>query len=151
MTLAAIAKELNVSTMTVYRKLRQNGLEIGDLRGEDGQITADGASLIASLFDATQAATDDVTQAKQVAEHDATEVAVLTERLNAAQETISRLENEVTRLTDQLKAMSAALEREQLDRANERLLLTAGSVDGGGTSASTQRKGPFWWLHRNRG
>lgn len=145
MTLAAIAKELNVSTMTVYRKLRQNGLEIGELRGEDGQITTDGASLIASLFDATQAATDDVTQEKQVAEHDATEVAVLTERLNAAQETISRLENEVTRLSDQLKAMSAALEREQLDRANERLLLTAGNAEG------SQRKGPFWWIHRNRG
>ena len=149
MTLAAIAKELNVSTMTVYRKLRQNGLEIGDLRGEDGQITAEGASLIASLFDATQAATDDITQAKQVAEHDATEVAVLTERLNAAQETISRLENEVTRLSDQLKAMSAALEREQLDRANERLLLTAGNAEEPRTGS--QRKGPFWWFHRNRG
>lgn len=149
MTLAAIAKELNVSTMTVYRKLRQNGLEIGDLRGEDGQITAEGASLIASLFDATQAATDDITQAKQVAEHDATEVAVLTERLNAAQETISRLENEVTRLSDQLKAMSAALEREQLDRANERLLLAAGNTEESRTGS--QHKGPLWWLHRNRG
>ena len=158
MTLAAIAKTLGVSTMTIYRRLRQNGLNIDEMRGADGQITTESASVIAALFDATQnttqaqqahtdSATGDATGVTNAVTEGqvsamATEIAVLQAKLDAAGETIARLEGERDRLTAQLAAMTAALEREQTDRANERLLLTTGDQD------RQQRRGLFSWLRR---
>lgn len=166
MTLAAISKQLNVSTMTVYRRLRKAGISLDGLRDSNGEITSAGASLIASLFDApqdaTQGAANDVTRCNSEAQRDTTQgatpppvgealrsaedaaqIAVLTAQLDAACDTIARLEAERDRLVAQLDAAAEALEREQRDRANERLLLT-----GGGGEARQRGRGLFWWLRR---
>ena len=156
-TMAAIAKGLNVSTMTVYRRIRKAGISLDGLRDSNGEITAAGASVIASLFDAPQSATqgitgdetrynDDVPQSITggATAEDEAQVSILTAKLDAANDTIKRLEAERDRLTAQLDAVTAALEREQMDRANERLLLT------GGNHAQQRRGGLFGWLHRDK-
>ena len=64
MTLAEIARQLNTSTMTVYRRLDKAGVKIADLRDADtGEITAEGVAVIGGLFTttgATQPATDTI-------------------------------------------------------------------------------------------
>lgn len=152
MTLAEIAKRLNVSTMTIYRRLRRAGINLDTLRDSNGGITAAGASMIASLFDAPQGAADDATRCNSETQHDTTEqnsvraaedvaqIAILTAKLDAANDTIARLEAERDRLTAQLDTLAAALEREQADRANERLLLTSGGGE--------RRRGLFGWIMR---
>ena len=164
MTLAAIAKQLDVSTMTIYRRLRKAGINLDGLRDSNGEITAAGASVIASLFDAPQGAmdatTDDATECNSDTQHDATrpsssaqqdesiaaaaQIAILTAQLDAANQTIERIEAERDRLTVQLNAAMAALEREQIDRQNERLLLT------GGNTESKQKRGIFTWFSRKK-
>lgn len=143
MTITAIAKQLNTTTMTVYRRLKRAGVNVDDLRDANtGEVTAAGASLIASLFDTTGGATQ---EAQQVITGDATggatgdtvTVAVLQAKLDAATDTISRLEAERDRLLKQLDAVTAALQTEQADRQHERLLLTGS--DGNGQQRA------HWW------
>ena len=140
MTITAIAKQLNVSTMTIYRRLKRAGVNVDDLRdAKTGEVTAAGASLIASLFDgATQAAQQVITgDATGGATGDAVTVAVLQAKLDAATDTIERLEAERDRLLKQLDAVTAALQTEQADRQHERLLLTGS--DGNGQQRA------HWW------
>lgn len=163
MTITAIAKGLNVSPMTIYRRLKKAGISLDGLRDANGEITAAGASVIASLFDAPQDATEgrsgDATEcntvASQAAQHDGSgdsagqmaasaQVEVLTAKLEAAVEKISMLEAERDRLVDQLAAVTAALEREQADRQSERLLLT------GGQDENSQKRGFLAWFFRKR-
>lgn len=170
MTLAELAKGLHVSTMTIYRRLKQRGLNIEEMRDSSGGITAEGATVIAAMFDAPRApqgATEGTTGAQHDAQQGATcdttratgatvgdldaatsaQVAVLQAKLDAAADTITRLEGERDRLAAQLTAMTAALEREQSDRAQERLLLT--SAPATSTSADERpRRGLLWWLRR---
>lgn len=170
MTLAELAKGLHVSTMTIYRRLKQRGLNIDDLRDSSGGITAEGATVIAAMFDAPRApqgATEGTTGAQHDTQQGATcdttratgatvgdldaataaRVEVLQAKLDAAADTITRLEGERDRLAAQLAAMTAALEREQSDRAQERLLLT--SAPATSTSADERpRRGLLWWLRR---
>lgn len=51
MTIADLAKDLGVSTRTIYRRVERAGLKIADMRTEDGQLTSDGAQTLAALFD----------------------------------------------------------------------------------------------------
>lgn len=154
MTITAIAKRLNVSTMTIYRRLKTAGISADTLRDETGDITPAGAGVIASLFDASQneySTTDDATADATGAagvlgagtvSADAARAAVLEARLEAAADTIKRLEAERDQLRNQLETISAALEREQADRAQERLLLT-------GPADNQRRRGFWWWRRRN--
>ena len=50
MTLKAFAAEMGVSVMTVYRRAKAAGISISDLRGADGALTAEGVSVLGSLF-----------------------------------------------------------------------------------------------------
>jgi len=151
MTITGIAKQLNVSTMTIYRRCKKNGIALDDLRDtETGELTAAGASVIASLFDATgpqTALTGDATRTSQgydgVAQT-ASQAAcdVLQARLDGANAVIEQLTSERDDLRRQVAALTAALEREQTDRQAERRLLTAG-VDGeAGEAAQPRRR---WW------
>lgn len=144
MTITAMAKELNVSTMTVYRRLKKAGIDVDTLRSADGELSGAAVSTIAALFDAT-GTTDSAPHvttgdATNDATGDAVTVAVLEARLEAAADTIKRLEEERNQLRAQLEAVSAALEREQTDRAQERLLLTG---------PGEKRRGFWWWRRRN--
>lgn len=146
MTVKAMARQLQVSPMTIYRRLQRQGVNIGDLRDAiTGELTAAGVAVIGSLFDAagiTAAATGGASSAQQVtkqdAEHvitgdqdgDALTVAVLRVQLDAANNRIEILERERDLLISQLNAATAALEREQTDRQHERQLFLTGS-DGG--------------------
>ena len=161
MTITAIAKQLNVSTMTVYRRLKQSGVNIDDLRdASTGTLTTSGVHVMASLFDSTNAtpgATGDTTLSQQpvtdgatgatpgIEGGDAVTIAVLRAKLDAANDTIARLESERDRLIQLLDAATMALEREQSDRQSERLLLTTGvptvPIDGDGQQGA--RRG--WW------
>ena len=132
MTLAAIAKELNTTTMTIYRRLKRAGITMDQLRdAQTGEVTTYGASVIAGLFDSIR------TEAEHEAEHvttgeaqqDAVTVAVLTERLAAAEDVIRRLEQERDRLITQLEAVNAALAAEQVDRQRERAALLPGPAE----------------------
>ena len=144
MTVADIAGKLNTTSMTIYRRLKKAGIDIQDLRDENG-ITQDGASQIAALFPdkaTTQAAQVDtdsnITNTVDVS------AAVLQARLDGAMELIAHLRNERDELRRQLDAVTMALQAEQADRTRERQLLTAGVED----ATNTRRRGLFWWLRR---
>lgn len=152
MTLTEMAKQLNVSPMTIYRRLKKNGYEIGSMRDvSTGELTAAGVSVIASLFDTTTpqtAITGDATQIQQgcngVAQTasqgllDAS-TAILQAKLDGANALIEQLTGERDALREQLAAAQAALAAEQADRQAERRLLTGG-VDG--EPAAQPRR---WW------
>ena len=149
MTLTEMAKQLNVSAMTIYRKLKKNGVKIDELRDPDtGELTAAGVSVIASLFDATapqqhvtapqQHVTGDATRLQQVTTDDAT---VLQAKLDGATALIEQLTSERDDLRKQVAALTAALQREQDDRQAERRLLT-GNVE------QHKRGGLFGWLRK---
>lgn len=150
MTITGMAKALDVSPMTIYRRLKRNGVNIDDLRDEKtGELTTAGASVIASMFpnasvttggqDVPQVATADVFQDATGATGgddpttggvDGQVAAVLRARLEGAQALIEQLTGERDELRRQLAAATAALEREQDDRRQERLMLTDGDGQG---------------------
>jgi len=137
MTVSEMAARLNVSKSTIYRRLKQNGVEIDDLRDAGGQLTTDGMNMIAALFDATasdvsrdDAATSHATASATRENDPALTIAVLEARLEAATDTITRLEADNDDLKRQLAAAMDALAREQADRQHERLLLTDPAASG---------------------
>lgn len=151
MTLTALAAQLNTSTMTIYRRLKRNGVSVDELRDtRTGELTAEGASVIAALFDGQSG-----TSAEQPAEHGATReaerdktgdalaVAVLEAKLEGAAALIAQLTGERDELRRQLGAALAALATEQGDRQQERRLLTGASGDP--SVFEPQRRG---WLRR---
>lgn len=151
MTIAALAKQLNVSTMTIYRRCDKKGLKIKNLRDDKtGELTAEGVAAIASLFDATapqNAITEDTTRTPQGA-NSVTQPAqqgpgpglvdVLQAKLDGLNALLEQVTAERDALRGQVAALTAALEREQADRASERRLLT-----GSGDDAGTSRR--RWW------
>lgn len=157
MTLAAMARQLNTTTMTIYRRLKRNGVSIEELRDSNtGNLTPAGASIIASLFDEPAA-----TAPEQPAQRDVTadteqtatgqnggswgECDVLRAQLDGARELIGQLTGERDELRRQLATAQAALAAEQADRANERRLLTAGSVQD---DDRRPRRGLFGWFKK---
>jgi predicted RNase H-like nuclease (RuvC/YqgF family) len=149
MTLAEIARQLNTSTMTVYRRLDKAGVKIADLRDADtGEVTAEGLAVIGGLFNttgATQPTTDTTTSSATRTQHttqrDAQQVeveaAVLRERCKALEDTVQRLDAECERLRQQVDTLTQMLQTEQRQRV---LLLDDGR----------QRRGLFGWFRRNR-
>ena len=135
MTLTDLARELGTTTMTIYRRLKRNGVNIDDLRDSStGELTNVGVSTIAALFDRTG-----VTPAQPAAQQSATldtqqdttpttqlDVAVLQAQLDGARALIEQLTGERDELRRQLGAALAALATEQADRQQERRLLTQG-------------------------
>lgn len=153
MTLAAMARQLNTTTMTIYRRLKRKGVDIASLRDDvSGELTPAGMSIIASLFDGQGATTLEQGaghDAEQVITGDAeqgatlyTQVCVLQARLDGAEALIEQLTNERDDLRRQLAAALAALATEQADRQQERLLLTDGQQ---------RRRGLFGWIRRDKG
>ena len=156
MTLAEIAKQLNTSTMTIYRRLRKSGVNIGQLRDDvTGEITPAGASVIASMFGVTGATSTE--QSAERCETCAAErgetnsnagsagaVDVLRAQLEGRDALIKQLMDERDTLRLQLAAASAALEREQADRQHERQLLASGGDDQRGEG------GLFSWMRKKK-
>lgn len=155
MTVTAMAKQLNVSTMTIYRRCKRNGVNLDELRdGETNELTSAGVAVIASLFDATApqtTATDDTTQLQQGRNSDAqpmpqdtgpastaVRVAELAATVEGQRVLIETLTSERDELRRQLAAVTAALAAEQADRQAERRLLTG----GGGNDVQPRR---HWW------
>lgn len=152
MTITAMAKQLDVSTMTIYRRCKKHGVKLDELRdGQNGELTSEGVAVIASLFDVTgpeTALTGDVTQLQP----DSNSVAqtasqgqldVLQAKLDGATALIEQLTSERDELRRQLTAAQAALAAEIQDRQAERRLLT-----GGGDPAEQPRR-PWWaWWRR---
>lgn len=150
MTMRAIADELGISIPTLYRRLKAEGVNVADLRDEKtGKVTPAGAAVIADIF---RGSTDNKAiqeiingDSQSVASNtagqdaDATvRAAVCAAKLEAAEATITRLEDELTRLRDERDKLLALLEGEQKQR---QMLLTDGH----------QRRGLFGWFKRNRG
>lgn len=151
MTITSMAKQLGVSTMTIYRRAKKKGVAIEELRDtETGELTSAGVAVIASLFDATtpQAAlTGDATQIQPDYNGDAqtasqgpgaASTAVLQAKLDGMTALVEQLTSERDALREQLAAAQAALAAEQADRQAERRLLT-GDV---GEGAQPRRR---WW------
>lgn len=165
MTLREIAAELGVSPMTVYRRLRDNAIQIETLRDGKNGITAEGASIIANLF---RSATDDATRRamSEVLERSPAEGAETVTNTGgevaggADRETLERaehraelaevrygfllervqgLEMEIERLRGERDRLLAMLEAEQRQR-----LLTDGQDGGDGH----RRRGLFGWFRR---
>ena len=147
MTLTEIAKHLNTSTMTIYRRLDKAGIKISDLRDADtGGITPEGVSVIGSLFDATgqQAAQQtDTTRTQPAAQPDAqpieVEAAVLRERVRGLEDKLQAAYDERDRLRAQVDTLTEMLRVEQQGRV--KLL-----GDGG-----QQQKRGLFGLFRGRG
>ena len=149
MTLRAIAATLGVQPVTVYRRLKANGIDVATLRDSNGNITTEGASLIASMFDgvpddtAIQAAISETSQgvAGETSQADiALQVtaAVTAAKLEAAEDRIKALETEVDRLRGERDRLLTMLETEQRQRQQ---LLTDGR----------QRRGIFSFFFRGGG
>ena len=145
MTLTALADQLNTTTMTIYRRLKRNGLSIDELRNATtGDLTPTGVSTIAALFDATggtstepaaeQGGTTETEQATTGGTGDALAVAVLEAKLEGAAALIEQLTGERDELRRQLATAQAALAAEQADRQQERRLLTGAAADPGDSS-----------------
>ena len=138
MTLTQIAKELNVTTMTIYRRLQKNGLKIADLRDDTtGELTPEGVSVIGSLFSMTGQQTaqqTDTTRALQDAQRDDTDVAVLRERVRGLEDALKRADAECDRLRSENDRLLSVVQDAQ---RQTQLLLTDG-----------QRRGLFSWLRR---
>lgn len=141
MTLKALAEELHTSPMTIYRRLAKQGHNISEYRGEGGEITSEGCSIIGALFTSitpsnttiTEGTTSSTTPAAHEAhtEHNDVEVARM-------ETTVAGLEAEragLLRLVETLEAEVADL-RSRLDaaeaerRQRDQLLLTGG-IGGG--------------------
>lgn len=141
MTIRQLADELHTTPVTIYRRLTRRGLDVSALRdGETGELSQHGASVIASLFDGdtqrkkavsdTQRDTQQDTQQDQAGNQAGNPAAsppveVLKAKLEAAEERCRMLEDERNNLRTMLEAATRALEREQADRQQERLLLTS--------------------------
>lgn len=69
MTIADLAKDLGVSTRTVYRRAERMGLKIADMRTDDGQLTSDGAQTLAALFDTIVSDNDSDRQRHDAGQH----------------------------------------------------------------------------------
>lgn len=134
MTLAEMARQLNTSTMTIYRRLDKAGLKIADMRDADtGEITAEGMAVIGGLFTTTGATTTTTTRTQPTTQHDAqpadVEAAVLRERCKALEDTVQRLDAECERLRVERDKLLSMMESEQQART---LLLTGRQRRGGG-------------------
>lgn len=139
MTVSEMADRLHVSKSTIYRRLKAHNVDVDALRDPDGHLNTDGMNVIAALFDATASdvARDDAATSRATSHEThadtpdpATTIAVLSAKLDAAAETIQRLEDVNADLRKQLAAAMAALEREQNDRQHERLLLADPTASG---------------------
>lgn len=162
MTITALAKQLKVSPMTVYRRCKKNGVSIDELRdGDGGELTQYGVELIASFFDNTSRQKDAQGDATDMPQRGATvatsanegekpdletAAAVLQAKLDGANAMIEQLRAENGELRRQLDAVTAMLAAEQADRANERLLLSAGSPAS--DDGQQKRRGLFSFLRR---
>ena len=163
MTITEMAKQLEVSTMTIYRRCKKKGIDVAELRDADtGHLSAAGVAAIASLFDATRpqgAITGDATQVQPIYNGDAqtasqglvgdstATVAVLQAKLDGANALIVQLTGERDALREQLAAAQAALAAEQADRQHERRLLT-GDVGDGGEAGQSRRVWRWPWARR---
>jgi len=160
-TLTALAEQLNTTTMTIYRRLKRNGLTIDELRNPaTGDLTPAGVSTIAALFDATGGTSTEPTaeqgatpETEPAATGDALAVAVLEAKLEGAAALIEQLTGERDELRRQLATALAALAAEQADRQQERRLLTGAAADPGdndphqeGKAADYPRRGWFFRL-----
>ena len=142
MTLAEMARQLNTSTMTIYRRLDKAGLKIADMRDADtGEITAEGMAVIGGLFTTTGATTTTTTRTQPTTQHDAqpveVEAAVLRERVQGLTDKLLAVEAERDRLLSQVATLTEMLQAEQRQR---QMLLTDGR----------QRRGLFGWF-KSRG
>lgn len=126
MTLKAFAAEMGVSVMTVYRRAKAAGISISKLRGADGALTAEGVSVLGSLFGAvtggTEGDTGDSTLIHQA--DNMIEIARLTAEAEGLRRMVTLLEAEVADLRSRLDASET--ER----RSQSQLLLTGGGFRG---------------------
>lgn len=123
MTLKALAEEMHVSVMTIYRRAGKAGVDIKGLRGPDGDLTSEGVAVLASLFDTTTPGSTDTTEDAQHqynTDDNTVEVARLTAEVDGLRRLVEVLEGQVADLRARLDASEA--ERRQRDQ----LLLPAG-------------------------
>lgn len=145
-TLAEMARQLNTSTMAIYRRLKREGKDIREFRDSvTNEITPEGVAYIGGLFtttDATNATTSTTTRTPRVTDHDAKQAeidsAVLRERVTHLEAMLAATEAERDRLREHVDTLMAMLQAEQQQR---QFLLTDGR----------QRRGLFGWFRRNRG
>ena len=125
MTLKAFAAEMGVSVMTVYRRAKAAGISISKLRGADGALTAEGVSVLGSLFGTVTGGTEGDTGGSTLI-HQADnmiEIARLTAEAEGLRRLVAVLEGQVADLQRRLDASEA--ERRQRD-----LLLLPGGFRG---------------------
>ena len=131
MTLKALAETLGVSAMTVYRRCKANGVNIQDLRGDDGEITSEGCSIVGALFTTTTPCNTGTTITTTPKQHDnntednTVEVARLTAEVEGLRRLCEMLEGQVADLRTRLDASEA--ERRQRDQL---LLPASGGLRG---------------------
>lgn len=137
MTVQEVAAKLGVAPVTIYRRLRKRGIEPDTLRA-GGELTEEGAAVIASLFDdvhvqgkqALHGVSDDTLQ-----DDASVRVHVLEAKLEAAEARVADLLEERTRLQAEVSSLLGMLRTEQEGRQQ---LLTDGN----------QRRGLLSWLRR---
>lgn len=141
MNVTQLAKHLGISKPTLYKRVKDAGLQLDDLRDKaTGELTAQGAGVISALFDDKTPAPTEASKASQykhLTQVDA-EILVLRAQLAEAEKRIDLLtsilaarEAELQRMTTDLEAWRAKAQEVDV----KQLLLT--------TAAATRRRGLF--------
>lgn len=153
MTVREIAETLGVSVATLYRRLKAEGIDIKCLRdSKTGKVTPAGAAAIADIFGSPEddtavqsiiegASQSDTGETEQDVTALLVRLATSEAKLEAATETVQRLDIEVRRLQGEVDRLTALLEGEQ--RQRQALL-----VDG---NQGQRRRGLFDWLRKGPG
>ena len=125
MTLKAFAAEMGVSVMTVYRRAKAAGISISKLRGADGALTAEGVSVLGSLFGTVTGGTEGDTGDRTLI-HQADNMIDIA-RLTAEAEGLRRL---VAVLEGQVADLQRRLDASEAERRQRDLLLLPGGFRG---------------------
>lgn len=124
MTMREMASTLRTSVPTIYRKLKDAGIDVKDLRDANtGDLTPSGAATIAGLFDGSQASQDVLNAVSQTVSGDSLqdvsgdnvalriEVEVLRTKLESMETTLEMLRAELDRQRTEAEGMRAERDR----------------------------------------
>ena len=93
MTMEQFATSCNVSKATLYRKIKEHGLDLAALRGPDGELTSEGMQVLAGILDGVKTPSATSHAASQSTERDAA-----SDVLNQSSSTVSRDVSELSML-----------------------------------------------------
>ena len=117
MTIAGLAKELNISQQAIYQRLKRKGINLESIQ-EDGNLTDEGENLIRELYSASRENQLNNTIYEHIKRLE--ELSDCQLKLNDAKHNIDKLEKQVESLREELANRDR--EREQRETETEQVI-----------------------------